>query len=147
MINKRWMIGLISVLALLSACGDDEDANQSEEPKMLNVDFELPEEADVDETVELKATVTYGDEKVDDADEMEFEYWMENDQDNSTFIDGENNGDGTYTAEVTFDEDGVYELYAHTTARTLHTMPKKSITVGDGSDGDEEANNDDNDES
>lgn len=147
MINKRWMIGLISVLALLSACGDDEDANQSEELKMLDVDFELPEEADVDETVELKATVTYGDEKVDDADEMEFEYWMENDQDNSTFIDGENNGDGTYTAEVTFDEDGVYELYAHTTARTLHTMPKKSITVGDGSDGDEEANNDDNDES
>lgn len=147
MINKRWMIGLISVLALLSACGDDEDANQSEELKMLDVDFELPEEADVDETVELKATVTYGDEKVDDADEMEFEYWMENDQDNSTFIDGENNGDGTYTAEVTFDEDGVYELYAHTTARTLHTMPKKSITVGDGSDRDEEANNDDNDES
>ncbi|HLR03022.1 MAG TPA: FixH family protein [Virgibacillus sp.] len=147
MINKRWMIGLISVLALLSACGDDEDANQSEELKMLDVDFELPEEADVDETVELKATVTYGDEKVDDADEMEFEYWMENDQDNSTFIDGENNGDGTYTAEVTFDEDGVYELYAHTTARTLHTMPKKSITVGDGSDGDEEANNDDNDKS
>lgn len=147
MINKRWMIGLISVLALLSACGDDEDANQSEELKMLDVDFELPEEADVDETVELKATVTYGDEKVDDADEMEFEYWMENDQDNSTFIDGENNGDGTYTAEVTFDEDGVYELYAHTTARTLHTMPKKSITVGDGSDRDEEANNDDNDKS
>ena len=147
MINKRWMIGLISVLALLSACGDDEDANQSEKLKMLDVDFELPEEADVDETVELKATVTYGDEKVDDADEMEFEYWMENDQDNSTFIDGENNGDGTYTAEVTFDEDGVYELYAHTTARTLHTMPKKSITVGDGSDGDEEANNDDNDKS
>src|SRR5699024_1371939 len=147
MINKRWMIGLISVLALLSACGDDEDANQSEELKMLDVDFELPEEADVDETVELKATVTYGDEKVDDADEMEFEYWMENDQDNSTFIDGENNGDGTYTAEVTFDEDGVYELYAHTTARTLHTMPKKSITVGDGSDGDEEANNDESDES
>ena len=147
MINKRWMIGLISVLALLSACGDDEDANQSEKLKMLDVDFELPEEADVDETVELKATVTYGDEKVDDADEMEFEYWMENDQDNSTFIDGENNGDGTYTAEVTFDEDGVYELYAHTTARTLHTMPKKSITVGDGSDRDKEANNDDNDES
>lgn len=143
MINKRWMIVLISVLALLAACGEDgENNNQSDELKMLEVDFELPEEADVDETVELKATVTYGDEKVDDADEMEFEYWMEGDRDNSTFIDGENNGDGTYTAEVTFDENGTYESYAHTTARTLHTMPKKSITIGEGSDGDEEENND-----
>src|SRR5699024_4109960 len=105
----------------------ENNTSQSEELKMLEVDFVVPEEADVDETVELKAIVTYGDEKVDDADEMEFEYWMEGDRDNSTFVDGENNGDGTYTVDVTFDEGGTYDMYAHTTARALHTMPKKRL--------------------
>lgn len=126
--NKFGLISLIITIATLAACGDN--SNDSEELKMLEVDFELPETAEVDEDVELKATVTYGDEKVTDADQMEFEYWPEEDRDDSTFVDGENNEDGTYTAEVSFDEDGVYEMYAHTTAEALHTMPKKSIEVG-----------------
>lgn len=132
--NKLGLIGLIITIAILAACGDN--SNDDEELKMLEVDFELPETAEVDEDVELKATVTYGDEKVTDADQMEFEYWPEEDRDDSTFIDGENNEDGTYTAEVSFEEDGVYEIYAHTTAKALHTMPKKSIEIGNVSEND-----------
>ena len=30
----------------------------------------------------------------------------------------------------TFDHDGVYYMFAHTTARGLHTMPKQKLTVG-----------------
>lgn len=115
---------------MLVACNGDSE--QADELKMVDVDFELPEAADVGEEVELKATVTYGDDKVTEADQMDFEYWEENDRDDSTFVEGENNGDGTYTAEVSFEEDGVYEIYAHTTAEGIHTMPKKSITIGDG---------------
>lgn len=132
--NKFGLISLIMTIAILAACGDN--SNNSEELKMLEVDFELPETAAIDEDVELKATVTYGDEKVTDADQMEFEYWPEEDRDDSTFIDGENNEDGTYTAEVSFEEDGVYEIYAHTTAEALHTMPKKSIEIGNVSEND-----------
>lgn len=132
--NKFGLISLIMTIAILAACGDN--SNDSEELKMLEVDFELPETAAIDEDVELKATVTYGDEKVTDADQMEFEYWPEEDRDDSTFIDGENNEDGTYTAEVSFEEDGVYEIYAHTTAEALHTMPKKSIEIGNVSEND-----------
>src|SRR5699024_1143268 len=101
--NKLGLIGLIITIAILAACGDN--SNDDEELEMLEVDFELPETAEVDEDVELKATVTYGDEKVTDADQMEFEYWPEEDRDDSTFIDGENNEDGTYTAEVSFEEE------------------------------------------
>ena len=132
--NKFGFISLIMTIAILAACGDN--SNDDEELKMLEVDFELPETAAIDEDVELKATVTYGDEKVTDADQMEFEYWPEEDRDDSTFIDGENNEDGTYTAEVSFEEDGVYEIYAHTTAEALHTMPKKSIEIGNVSEND-----------
>jgi len=132
---------------VFAACSNDsEEVDESEELKMLEVDFELPETADVGVAVELKATVTYGDDEVTDAEQMEFEYWKDGDKDNSIFVDGENNEDGTYTAEVSFEEEGVYEIYAHTTAESLHTMPKKEIEVGDVS-GDGEADNENEDES
>lgn len=129
---------------MLVACNGDSE--QADELKMVEVDFELPEVADVDEEVELKATVTYGDDKVTEADQMDFEYWEESNRDDSTFVEGENNGDGTYTAEVSFEEDGVYEIYAHTTAEGIHTMPKKSITIGDASSTDDDADQDEGDD-
>ena len=145
--NKIWLITLVFIVTVFAACSNDsEEADESEELKMLDVEFELPETADVGEAVELKATVTYGDDDVTDAEQMEFEYWKDGDKDNSTFVDGENNEDGTYTAEVSFEEEGVYEIYAHTTAESLHTMPKKEIEVGDVS-GDGEVDDENEDES
>src|SRR5699024_10999697 len=125
--NKLGLIGLIITIAILAAYGDN--SNDDEELKMLEVDFELPETAEVDEDVELKATVTYGDEKVTDADQMEFEYWQEEDRDDSTFIDGENNEDGTYTAEVYFEDDGLYVIYAYTTKEYILTMTPQHIEL------------------
>ncbi|WP_339226708.1 FixH family protein [Oceanobacillus sp. FSL K6-2867] len=134
---KKTYLLIISFLiaAALTACGnsgENEGSQESEELKSLDVEFEVPEKADAGETVELKAAVTYGDEKVKDADEVEFEYWEQGNEENSTKVKADNKGDGTYTAEITFDSDGIYEMYAHTTARDLHTMPKKSITIGEG---------------
>jgi len=144
------LVVLISVV--LASCGNDggneEDANDShngDDLKNLEVAFNLPETADVGEEVTLEAHVTYGDEKVDDADEVQFEYWKKGDDDNSVKVDADNNGDGTYTKTVTFEEDAIYEIYAHTTARQMHTMPKKSIEVGDvDADADADTDEDDN---
>lgn len=136
-----FLLILILLMAMLVACGNEdknEKNQETEEVKSLNVDFEFPEKTEAGETVELKATVTYGDEKVTDATEMEFEYWKKGNKDNSTMVESTNNEDGTYTAEVTFDADGVYEMFAHTSAKAVHTMPKKSITVGDGATVEEE---------
>lgn len=117
---------------ILTACNESTDTDDaSDELQELKVDFEVPESVDVDETVEMKAIVTYGDEKVKDADEVEFEFWEQGNKDDSTTIESKNNEDGTYTAEISFDHDGTFEVYAHTTARDLHTMPKETITVGD----------------
>ncbi|WP_026907373.1 FixH family protein [Paucisalibacillus globulus] len=133
--RKILMVMFLLLLTVLAACNNDTEnkaEQDTEEVKTLVVDFEVPEKADVGETVVLKATVTYGDEEVKDADDVNFEYWLQGDEDNTTTIESTNNEDGTYTAEVSFESDGVYEIYAHTTARDLHTMPKKSITVGEG---------------
>lgn len=122
-------------LVILAACGNNDDTNNYLDGLVvLEVGFDVPETLEVGETLVLEAVVTYGDEIVDDADEVVFEVWEKGKQDESDRIDSKNNGDGTYTAEVTFDEDGIYEMYAHTTARAMHTMPKREVIVGEGGD-------------
>lgn len=120
------------IIAVLAACGENamDNENNNEELEMIGVDFQVPENADVGDTVELKSEVTYKDEPVTDA-EVEFEIWLSGEEDNSEMIEPDNNEDGSYTLEYTFDQAGVYEMYAHTTAENMHNMPKKSITIGD----------------
>lgn len=124
---RKFLLGvmLALVLTVVAACGGDDD-----EFTIVEVDFTVPETAEVGEEVELHAFVTYGDEDVTDA-EVVFEVWEIEDEDleDSVKFDGENNDDGSYTANFTFDEPGTYEMYAHTDARDMHTMPKKQIVI------------------
>ena len=80
----------------------------------------------------MAAVVTQGDEKVEDADEVVFEVWEEGKKDDSVKIESTNEKDGLYTAETTFDHDGLFHVQVHVTARGLHTMPIKEVTVGNG---------------
>src|SRR5699024_10743184 len=63
--------------------------------------------------------------------EVVFEYWEQGNEEDSINVDAVNNEDGTYTAEIDFYHDGAFEMYAHTDAKELHTMPKKAVAVGD----------------
>ncbi|GAB4073860.1 hypothetical protein GCM10028778_13630 [Barrientosiimonas marina] len=143
-----WAALIILTLALLSACsseGSDSTADdEHEEPAALHVDFDPPETAEAGETVTLKATVTYGDELVKDAEEVQFEYWKQDHKDSSSMVQAANQGNGIYTADVTFEDNAVYEIYAHTSARELHTMPKEAIVVGDAEENSDTANGSDN---
>lgn len=127
---KRISFVIVTVLALtlLAACGGGNE--ESDELVPLEVNFIVPESIDVGETVELKAEVMYGDDVEKDA-VVKFEVWESGDEENSVMLEAENNGDGTYTADYTFEHDGVFEMYAHTDAQNLHTMPKKEVTVGE----------------
>lgn len=140
MVKKLLFPILLSMILILAACGGEEQTDEDsyghdghssgeEELVAIEVDFQVPETAKVNETVELVATVAYGDELVTDADEVTFEIWEQGDEENSIEIEATNNGDGTYSAETTFDKAGIFEMYAHTTARDMHTMPKVSITI------------------
>ncbi|UOQ47011.1 FixH family protein [Gracilibacillus caseinilyticus] len=124
---------MLSAIIVLSACADNsntEDTTVEDEVQGIEVNFALPEQAETGEAVTLSATVTTTNgEKVTDAEEMMFEYWNVEDEENSVMVESTNNEDGTYTAEVTFTEPGDYELYAHTTANGIHSMPKKAISV------------------
>ena len=130
--KKVLFICFILLIGLLAACGNKEkDSNTEEELPMLEVEFDVPETADPGETVKLTADVTYDNKPVEDATEVLFEIWETGHEKDSEKIEAKNEGDGTYTLEYTFETDGIYEMYAHTTAEGMHTMPKKQIIVGD----------------
>lgn len=144
---KKIFIVLIIMIAALAACSENENENASEieeieELPALEVDFEVPEKAEPGDTLELTAHVTYGGDPVTDADEVVFEIWIQGDRENSVMLETENHGDGNYSANMKFEEEAVYEMYAHTTARDLHTMPLKSVIVGNAEPAEEQEHED-----
>ncbi|MBS4209296.1 FixH family protein [Bacillus sp. FJAT-50079] len=128
----RWFV-FISILTLvLAACGSNENNSGEEDvPEILEVELITPEVADVGETVLLQSIVTQGEEKVTDADEVEFEVWEEGKKEEGEMLEAKNNQDGTYEVDKAFDHDAIYHVQVHVTARGMHVMPKKTITVGD----------------
>lgn len=143
--KKKIFFILIALMAVLAACSnneadtaEEEDTDSMELP-VLEVDFDVPVHVEVGETIDLTAHVTFDDEPVEDAREVLFEVWTQGHADDSVEIEGVHQEDGTYTASFTFEEEAVYEMYAHTTARELHVMPLETVIAGDAEPSEEEA--------
>lgn len=130
---KKWFYSLVAVPFLLAACGDDpevETLDTAEVPAIVEVDIQTAEQLNVGETIQLSARVTQEEEAVNDAKEVKFEVWESGLRDEGEMLDGELKEDGIYVADYTFDHDGVYYMFAHTTARGMHVMPKQELIVG-----------------
>lgn len=130
---KKWLLALVAVPALLVGCGDKKESADLKEPEMPQipeVEILTPKEVAINETIELAARVEQGGKKVDDAS-VQFEVWESGKRDESKMMDGKIEKDGVYKATTTFDHDGVYYMFAHTTsANGIHNMPKQQITAG-----------------
>lgn len=126
------LIGLAMLLLLLAACGSEEadSAGTGNSLEEIVVDINTPQTAEVAEEVVLSVTVTQGDEAVEDADEVVYEIWESGHRDSGEMIEAEHTEAGVYEAETVFEEEGLYYMQAHTSARRLHVMPKQEITVG-----------------
>lgn len=127
MMKKFMWLGL--PFLLLAGCGTDA-AGTGEQIEEVMVEFNTEQQAAVAEEVVLSVSVTQGDEAVEDADEVVYEVWESGERDNSKMIPAEHTEDGVYEAETSFEEEGLYYMQAHTTARSLHVMPKQEVTVG-----------------
>lgn len=128
--KKMMWLGL--PFLLLAGCGSDEadSAGTGEMIEEVMVEFNTEPQADPAEEVLLSVTLSQGDEVVEDASEVVYEVWESGDRDNSEMITADHTADGMYEAETSFDEEGLYYMQAHTTARGMHVMPKQEITVG-----------------
>lgn len=138
--RKAGLFLFIVILGTMVACSKEDDIiTEVAPPESLKVDLTVTESVDVGETVKMEALVTQGEENVEDANEVVYEIWEEGKQDESEKIDSINEKEGIYSAEKTFDHDGTFHIQVHVTARGLHTMPKNTVTVGDGGNYEEDA--------
>lgn len=129
---KKWLISLVAVPMLLVGCNNEPEVDTLDSghmPEAIATVIETPEQVDVNKEIELIATVTEGDKRADDAD-VQFEVWESGLRDDGHMIEAKLDKDGVYKATFTFDHDGVYYMYAHTTVGSLHVMPKQQITAG-----------------
>lgn len=128
---KKW----ISIMALLffvfslTACAGDDEAGE-DELKWVEVNVTIePEKPMPNEPVTFKAVVTYGDEVVTDARDVNFEVWRSQDETHEE-IEVKKATDGAYILEKTFEREGTYYVIAHVTAESMHNMPRKEFVVG-----------------
>lgn len=130
---KKWFYSLVAVPFLLVGCGDEQEVETletAEMPEIVEVHIQTAEQLNIGETVQLAARVTQGEEAVNDAKEVKFEVWESGLRDEGEMLEGKLTEDGVYVAEYLFDHDGVYYMFAHTTARGMHVMPKQELIVG-----------------
>ena len=133
----------IVVLGTLVACTKQEEPiTEVPELEPLAVELTVTETVEIGETVNMKALVTMGDEKIADADEVVYEIWEEGKKAESEMIDAINEEEGIYTAETSFDHEGLFHIQVHVTARAQHTMPVKTVTVGEGQEYEENTGHD-----
>lgn len=130
---RKWFYSLVAVPFLLVGCGDEQEVetlDTAEVPAIVDVHIQTAEQLNTGETIQLAARVTQDEEAVNDAKEVKFEVWESGLRDEGEMLDGELTEDGIYVADYTFDHDGVYYMFAHTTARGMHVMPKQELIVG-----------------
>jgi hypothetical protein len=130
-----------ATLLFLGGCSSDQTKHSGMHNMNMNMDMDMsmepikvelhwsPEEVAVNQKVTFEAVVTQDNLAVYDAKEVLFEIVSKNDADQKIELKGKLVSDGTYQAEGTFEKEGQYIVTSHVTARTLHSMPNKELTV------------------
>lgn len=131
--RKYWML-IALLLLMLAGCSGGHEGHMSEAtnelPKEIKVEVKtVPEAVQAQKNTEIQAVVTQDGKAVNDADDVQFEIWKDSDAKHE-MLTAKAKGNGVYTADKTFPEDGVYHITAHTNARDMHVMPTVQITVG-----------------
>ena len=129
---KKCFFTVLIISVILSGCNEKVDTTKdgSAMPAMVEVTIVNEDKLNVGEQVELSVQVKQGKDFVNDADEVVFEVWESGLREQGVKLDGKLKKDGTYAVHYTFDHDGVYYMFAHTTARSMHVMPKMKLIVG-----------------
>lgn len=127
---KKWLSMLFALTVILTGCNNDDDQADVDTLTPVEVKILNEESLPVGEKVQLQAKVTQGEKAVDDAQEVKFEVWESGLRDEGVMLEGKLTKDGVYVAEHEFEHDGVYYMFAHTTARGMHVMPKTKFVVG-----------------
>ncbi len=126
--HTAWIVGLLFII--LTACGSKAEQPKTAVPQPIEAKLLIPEQTKVNEAVTISTQISQNGKPVDDADEVKYEIWKNEEKEKSEMIDAKKTEKGIYAINKAFSEDGVYYVQVHVTARGMHTMPKSTITVG-----------------
>ncbi|WP_180953587.1 FixH family protein [Bacillus sp. T33-2] len=132
--KKSKYLLILMLLLLIAACSSKKDepdkaSSNEEAPAMVEVEIRLsPSELKPNEDITIEAVVSQNGKAVEDADEVKFEIAKAGNAQHE-MVDGSHRGKGVYAISKRLEE-GTYKITAHVTARDMHTMPSKEITVG-----------------
>ncbi|WP_055735211.1 MULTISPECIES: FixH family protein [Bacillaceae] len=122
-----------SALALLVGCGDEsgEEQHAGNLLEIVQADIQAPETVEVGEEMDLSVLLTQGSETVEDAFEVVFEIWKDGERNDGVLLEAEHEAEGAYDVVYTFEEDAIYLVQTHVSARDMHVMPKKMVVSGE----------------
>ncbi|KON86573.1 hypothetical protein AF332_06890 [Sporosarcina globispora] len=131
--KKNICISLIIIFGLLlSACSLEQDAaNLYKKEIPLEVEIVIPESFVDNKQETIKAFLTQGGKKVEDADFVHFEIWKQDGSVHYKMEQAENIGNGTYSLSKEFDRDGLYYIKVHASNDGSIIMPQKQFIVGE----------------
>ncbi|WP_460318599.1 FixH family protein [Paenibacillus sp. YSY-4.3] len=131
---KRWTTAwLVLMIVIIAGCssGGSHTGMTDGIPEIIDVQIQSePEKLNPGEPASIQAKVTQGGEEVTDAKSVTFEVWLSG-SDAHEMLEGTHAGNGVYSIDKTFEQDGVYNVIAHVTARDMHNMPRKQLIVGE----------------
>ncbi|MFN7251763.1 MAG: FixH family protein [Anaerobacillus sp.] len=129
--KKTVLISIILVL-LLGACGHEDHKNTEEVNFLDPIEVELTStDLVVNEEIHTQALITQNNDQVSDASEVIFEIWQHGKPDTYRSVEAVNAGDGIYEVTWVANEEGVYYIFYHVTARGMHRMEKHQFVIGD----------------
>ncbi|MCR8845328.1 FixH family protein [Paenibacillus sp. SC116] len=134
---KKITVGIMLALVLVnvSACtANTETQKKQHVSSQLNAEIITPESIALKQETVLQVSLTNQNEPVTKADLVHFEIWDAKNgrgKEGSQMLPAEHDKDGLYTVKATFEQKGVYYVQTHISVGEQHVMPKKQLIVGD----------------
>jgi len=127
---KKTITTLIIVAMTLTGCGNgDETATECQNPLIpIEVDLQLDKAKN---EIQVSALVTHEDVPIEHANEVAFEIWEHGNEDYHFLEKATHEGEGLYSLNWQFENDGVYYVYYHVTACDMHRMEKEQVVIGE----------------
>ncbi|MDQ0206520.1 FixH family protein [Alkalicoccobacillus murimartini] len=140
--KKALLVFSFVALFMIASCAigqNQSDQRQLDTLDSLQADLSAPSETALHEMITLSVRVTFGDEAVTDAKDVDFEIWRNGERDSGSTIAAETSGSGVYTVETSFKEDGIYHVQAHVSLEDNDITSSQRVIAGDVSESDLEA--------
>ncbi|KNH20554.1 FixH family protein [Priestia megaterium] len=123
--KKLSMLLIILVVAMVGCSKGNEQKSQE-----VKGEIQVPQTIHANKPVSIETLVTQGDKKIKNADAVQIQVEKEG-YINQEMIDAKHKGNGAYSTDYTFKDDGEYTITAHVTIKGDMKMFTKKVTVGE----------------